>query len=74
MGVSPSLKENYGALLGLAQCQSYLFLTLSTQFPRTSGGFVARCKSQITKQVELRFQAVLGDGAREVRFEGVLVR
>ena len=34
---------------------------------RTSGGSVPRCKYQITKQFEIRFHAMLGDGAREVR-------
>jgi hypothetical protein len=33
-----------------------------------------RCNTEITKHPELRFHAVLGDGAREVRFERVLVR
>src|SRR3712207_2064113 len=31
--------------------------------------YAPRCNSQITKQPEVRFNAVLGDGAREVRFK-----
>jgi hypothetical protein len=40
-----------------------------TFVPLASGGFVPRCNSQNTKQSEVRFNAVLGDGTREVRFE-----
>jgi transposase len=36
---------------------------------RASGSAVPRCKSQTTKQAEIRFHASLGDGGREVRFE-----
>src|SRR3712207_3500301 len=37
------------------------------------GNYAPRCKSQNTKHLELRFHAVLGDGAREVRFERATV-
>jgi hypothetical protein len=33
------------------------------------GGIALRCKSQNTKRSEIRFHAVLGDGAQEVQFE-----
>jgi hypothetical protein len=36
---------------------------------KASGSSVTRCKFRLTKQSEIRFHAVLGDGAREVRFE-----
>jgi hypothetical protein len=35
--------------------------------------YAPRCKYQNTKQVELRFHAVLGDGVTEVRFERATV-
>ncbi len=35
--------------------------------------YALRCKYQNTKHLELRFHAVLGDGAREVRFERATV-
>jgi hypothetical protein len=44
-------------------CQMAIFQRLSST--------VFRCNIQITNQVELRFRAVLGDGAGEVRFERV---
>jgi hypothetical protein len=31
--------------------------------------YAPRCNTQATKQVELRFRAVLADGIREMRFE-----
>src|SRR5919199_4480648 len=39
---------------------------------RTSGSFVTRCKSKNTKQSEVSFHAVLGEGTREVRLYRVL--
>jgi hypothetical protein len=36
---------------------------------RASDCSVTRCNTQITKTFELRFHAVLGDGASEVCFE-----
>jgi hypothetical protein len=38
------------------------------------GGTTVRCNSQNAKLPELTFHAVLGGGAREVRFERLLTR
>jgi hypothetical protein len=39
-----------------------------------TGGAAITCNSQNTKLPELTFHAVLGDEAREIRFERLLVR
>jgi hypothetical protein len=39
-----------------------------------TGGAAITCNSQNTKLPELSFHVILGDGAREVRFEHLAVR